>query len=372
MDNVKIGNKEAIALLVTITFNHIILNITKPIINLTSSSSLLNILYVSIIVICYTCLICYFLKKFPTCDIIDISNYLGGNVLKWIIGLAYVAYFIFWAGILLHLFSSFLQIIYFLVTKLFYIILLFLISAVTACNMKHNAVYRTIFIFFPFLVISTIILFFADIPYYEVEKIYPIFGNGLFTTFVSGLCNMFAFQALAYIYFIPPVLKKPEDLKKISVTAIVLSSIFLLLSIAIIIFMFSGFVETDELMPLFSATKYIEFGSFFRKPDSIYLLIWILAFMGYLGITLKFSTNILRKITIVKNEILLNVLLAICILIVSLIPKKHAFSTYLSNIVYKYSFFILVIGISFTVLLLATIKKIIRRWLSRVKTQSTL
>lgn len=74
MNNTRIGNKEAIALLVTITFNLIILNVTKSIINLTSSASLLNILYISIIVICYTCLICYFLKKFPTFDIIDISD----------------------------------------------------------------------------------------------------------------------------------------------------------------------------------------------------------------------------------------------------------------------------------------------------------
>lgn len=372
MDNVKIGNKEAIALLVTITFNHIILNITKSIINLTGSSSLLNILYISIIVICYTSLICYFLQKFPTYDIIDISDYLGGKTLKCIIGIAYVAYFVFWAGIFLNLFSSFLQIIYFPMTKLFYIIILFLISAITACNMKHNAVYRTIFIFFPFLIISTLILFLVDIPYYEVAKIYPIFGNGLFPTFVSGLCNIFAFQVIAYIYFIPPIMKKPEDIKNISITAIVLSSIFLLLSVAIIIFMFSGFVETDELMPLYSATKYIEFGSFFRKPDSIYLLIWILSFMSYLGITLKFSNRILRKITHIQNEILLNILIAIGIFIVSLLPKNRALSTFLSNTAYKYSFFILVIGISFSILFLANVKKFIRRWLSRVKTQSTL
>ena len=166
--------------------------------------------------------------------------------------------------------------------------------------------------------------------------------------------------------------KKPEDIKNISITAIVLSSIFLLLSVAIIIFMFSGFVETDELMPLYSATKYIEFGSFFRKPDSIYLLIWILSFMSYLGMTLKFSNRILRKITHIQNEILLNILIAIGIFIVSLLPKNRALSTFLSNTAYKYSFFILVIGISFSILFLANIKKIIRRWLSRVKTQSTL
>ena len=105
MDNTKIGNKEAIALLVTITFTHIILNITKSIINLTSSASLLNILYVGIISIIFTCVVCHFLNKFPTFDLLDISNYLGGNLLKWIIGTAYVAYFVFFGGILLHLFS---------------------------------------------------------------------------------------------------------------------------------------------------------------------------------------------------------------------------------------------------------------------------
>ena len=85
MDNTKIGNKEAIALLVTITFNHIILNITKSIIEFTFSSSLLNLLFIGLITLIYACLICYFLNKFPTFDLIDISNYLGGNFLKWFI-----------------------------------------------------------------------------------------------------------------------------------------------------------------------------------------------------------------------------------------------------------------------------------------------
>ena len=77
MDNTKIGSKEAIALLVTIAFNHIIINMTKDIIDLTASASLLNILYIGIIAIIFTSIICYFLNKFPTFDLVDISNYLG-------------------------------------------------------------------------------------------------------------------------------------------------------------------------------------------------------------------------------------------------------------------------------------------------------
>ena len=75
MENTKIGNKEAIALLVTIAFNHIIINSTKAIIDVTASASLLNILYIGIITIIFTSIICYFLNKFPTLDVSDKVSY---------------------------------------------------------------------------------------------------------------------------------------------------------------------------------------------------------------------------------------------------------------------------------------------------------
>ena len=365
MDNTKIGNKEAIALLVTITFNNIIMNITKTIISTTASASLLNILYVGIIAIIFTCIICYFLNKFPTFDLIDISKYLGGNVLKWIIGLLYIGYFIFFAGILLHMFASCLQIIYFPLTKIFYIILLFILAGLVTCNMKYNAIYRSTLIIFPFIIISTLFLFFSDIPFFQLEKMYPVFGNGLFTTFVSGLCNLFAFQGLAYIYFMPPMLKEPTKVKNIAVTSIVLSCIVLLICLAIILFMFNGFVETDELLPLYSAVKYIEFGSFFRKMDSIFVLILITSFVSYLSIALKFSTNILKKLTNFKNSSLLSFLLSIVLLCASIWPKNYAISTYFASDVYKYTFLILIIGISFLILLSATVKQKVRKWFKK-------
>ena len=367
MDNTKIGNKEAVALLVTITFTHIILNITKSIIETASSASLINILYLGIITIIFTCVICYFLNKFPTFDLLDISNYLGGRILKWIIGVAYVAYFLIFSGLLLYLFASYLQIIYYPLTKIFYIMLLLIIGAVVSSCMMHNFIYRSVSIFFPIIIISILFLFFADTPYYDIERVYPIWGNGLFTTFVSGLCNMFAFQAIAYIYFMPPLLKDSKQIKKISINAIVFSCIFLLISLAMILFMFSSLSRTDELMPLYTVTKYIEFGSFFRKLDSLYFLIWIIAFVSFLSINLKFSGNILRKLISAKKDTLFILILGIAVLIIGMLPKNYTISIHYLNIMYKYVFFILVIGISFLVLLLSIIKKSLkitmRRWL---------
>lgn len=365
MENTQIGNKEAIALLLTIAFNHIILTITKTIVETTSSASLLNILYVGIITIIFTSIICYFFNKFPTFDLIDISNYLGGKVLKWLVGLLYVGYFIFFAGNLLHIFSTFLQIVYFPMTKLFYIVLLFIISTFIACTMRHNAIYRSTFIFLPLLVISTLFLFFANFRYYEVERMYPLFGNGYFETFILGLSNMFAFQGLAHIYFMPSMLKEPNKIKHIALASIIFSCIFLLIGVSIILFMFNAFIETDELLPLYSASKYIEFGQFFQKLGSTFVLIWVIGFVGYLSINLKFSTNILKKISNIKNETIFTFLLSVALLFASLWQKNYAVSTFWADIVYKYSYFILVIGFTFLILLFATIKQKIRRWFNK-------
>ena len=357
MNNAKIGNKEAIALLVTITFNHIILNITKTIIDTTDSASILNLLYISIITIIFTCIICYFLNKFPTSDIVDISKYLGGNILKWIIGLAYIAYFIFFAGALLHTGASALQIVYYPLTKIFYIILFFVIGAIIIANMKNNAIYRSTFILFPVIVTSLIFLFLSDTPYFNMEKIYPIFGNGIHVTFLTGISNMFAFQALGYIYFMPPILKEQNQLKKIAVNSIVLSSIFLILSVSIILLMFYGSMDTDEFFPLYSATQYIEYGSFFRRLDSLFVLIWVISFLSFLGIALHFSSNIFKKLTNVENKSFFVYLLGFALLLASIWPKNHSISNFCIDTLYKYAFFILIIGISFLILFLARIKQ---------------
>ena len=201
MDNTKIGNKEAIALLTTISFNQLIVGGAKFIIIRCSSASLLNLLYISLIAIVVAGIMCYFLNNFPSYDLIDISSFLGGKYFKWIICIIYIAYFFLWTGNLLHIFSTSLQIIYFSQTSLFFIKLFILMSVIITCLFKNNAVYRSTFIIFPLILISTLFLFVSDIKFFYIENIYPMLGNGFFSTFFGGLSNLLIFQVLTYFFF---------------------------------------------------------------------------------------------------------------------------------------------------------------------------
>lgn len=356
MDKSKIGNREAIALIFTVMVNHTILSLCKDIVSSTGASSLLNVVYVSIIAILLAVLIYKLLNKFPGLDILDISNFLGGKVLKTIIGILFFSYFAFTAAILLNQFSNILQILYYPTADMLFIALLFIISICIVCNLNFSSIIRTNLLILPIVIISVIFLFFANIKHFSLENLYPILGNGINSTFIAGFGNLFAFGGLALLYFLPPNLKDYKQLKKITILSIILSAIYLLFNISTVLLMFESFVEIDELMPLYSAVRYIEFGTFFQRLDSIFLLIWLISFACYLAIVSNLCVDIFGKITNIKNTKIVALPFALLLLGISLTPNNISVSNFLGSTVYKYCFFILIIFISISILVLANIK----------------
>ncbi len=359
MENTRIGKSEAVALIVTIMINHAILNITKTIVSNTGSSSLLNVLYISIIALIISYILYVLLNKFPTFDILDVSNFLGGKILKFIVSILFLAYFIVFSATLLKNFALCLQIIYYPSTNIFFIIIVFLIATVFVCNLKYDAVFRSNLITAPLVILSIITLFIGNSKDFVFENVFPVLGYGLNETFFAGLSNLFAFQGLLYILFLPPRLKDVTKLRRITITSILLSAFYLIISIATIVFMFDSNVTDKLLMPLYSAVRYINFGDFFQRLDSIFILTWIISFVSYLSIVVDTCCNILRKVSNVKSTKFATVLITFFMLIVALLFKNYAVSTFWSDVVYKYAFFVM-LGLSFIILCLAYIVKIFK------------
>lgn len=357
MTKSKIGTIEAIMLVLTIVITHTISTLPREILVSTKSASLINLVVVSILVILFACLVSKLLRKFPGSDIIDVSEVLGGKVFKIVVGVIFIFYFLFSSSILLRNFCESLKIIYYPMTNLLFIIAMFVIAVCVANRLDFNASLKTNLLILPLVLASIIFLFFANMNKFSPERIFPIFGDGLFNTFVIGLGNIASFGGVVFLYFLPPYMKQPEKLKRVCVISIGLSSIYLILCVATLLFMFSFFIDTNEITPLYNATRYIEFGSFFQRLESVFLLIWILAFACYLSIVIKFSMSIFKKLTNIETKKPLVDIFGLLILGVSLIPKNYAISEYLEVKVYP----CLVIGIVFflggSILVLANLVK---------------
>lgn len=359
MESTRIGNWEAVALIMTVMANHAILNTTKTIINSTNSAAILNAIYISIIALLVSYIICKLLSKFPTFDIIDISNFLGGKVLKVILSILFFAYFIFFSANLLKAFAYFLQTIYYTSTNTFFIIIVFLITSVLVCNLRNNSIFRSNLLTIPLVIFSIIVLFLGNAGDFVFQNVFPILGYGVTDTFLMGISNLFAFQGLIHLLFLPPNLKDVTKLKKITLLSISMSAIYLIFSVGIIVLLFDSTVTSTLLMPLYSAARYIEFGSFFQRLDSIFILIWIISFVSYISVIISTCCNILRKITPVNSIKFSSSLISFLILVVTFFSQSYATVTFIINIAYQYGFFI-VLGISLTIMLIASIFKSIK------------
>lgn len=353
----KIGNMEAIFLIVTIMINHIILNLPKVLLDFSGSSTLLNIVFVTVIALCIVYFISRILKRFPSMDILDISEFLGSKFLKNMIGILFMIYFLFSASTFLRSFCESIKIIYFPRTPLLLLILLFVIGIILCNRLGMQSIIRANLIFIPAILFSIIFIFFANLDNFTAQRIFPLFGNGIVPTFFSGISNLFAFGGISLLYFIPPTLKDSKEFKKVANISILLSGIWLLFSVATLLFIFPSITTTDEILPLYLASRFIEFGRFFQRLDAVFLLIWIISMMSYLSILLSFIVSIFKKVTAFQYSYITIYGSALLILLFSLIPQNYVQVHFLETTVYKYFVLSLVFVISLTVLIFAALKE---------------
>ncbi len=359
MTEKKIGNIEAIAVVLTVMINHIILNLPKSIISTTSSGSIINVIFVTLIAFIIVYLISQLLKNFPSLDILDISKFLGGKVLKFIIGVLFLCYTIFTISIVLRSFSETLKIIFFPRTPVQIIMLLFLLAIVFVNKLGFQAIARSNLFFMPIILFSILFIFVANFGNYTVQRVFPLLGNGAVSTFLSGISNLFAFGGIAYLYFLPPHLKEQKDYTKIAFSAIGVSGIFLLMSVTTLLLLFPLLTSSEEILPLYLAARFIEFGRFFQRLDAVFVFTWIISMACYLSLALYFATNIFKKITNIQySKWVIGLIASICFGI-ALIPQDLKQISFLENNVYKFIILILVIGVGLGILIFANIKNLI-------------
>lgn len=357
MQKSKLGTIEAIMLILTIVVAHSVLSMPTNILSSYKSASILNVIYISIIAIGIAYLIYKLLKNFPSMDIIDISELVGGKFFKNIVGIVFIIYFILSASLMLRNFCESIQILYFPMTNITFIMALIIIAICIANRLDFTATVKANVIILPIALLGILFLFFTNINKFVPERIFPILGESAYNTFVLGVTNIASFGGIAYIYFLPPLLKESTKFKKITLISVAATAIYLVFTIATLLFIFTFFTNVSEISPLYTATRYIEFGSFFQRLESVFLLIWILVFACYLSIVCKFSISIFQKITGITNKKPLIDIFGLLILSIALIPKNIAISQSFENKIYPYLMISIVLILGLGILVFANMAK---------------
>ena len=147
------------------------------------------------------------------------------------------------------------------------------------------------------------------------------------------------------------------QIKKIALISVAVTAIYLILCVSTLLFMFSFFITTNEITPLYNATRYIEFGNFFQRLESAFLLIWTLAFACYLSIVTKFSMSIFQKLTHIETKKPLIDVFGLLILGIALLPKDYAISSMFETKIYPSLVLGIVFCLGLSILIIANLQK---------------
>lgn len=320
----KISTIEAIALILIVSINRLILYLPQNILISCGSSAILNVLYISIIAVILTLIISMLYKRFSGSDIFDISEFLGGKVLKNIVGIFVIIYIIFISSILIREFCEILHILYYANAPVVYLILAFIVVACIANLISEHSTVRTnLFICF-LMILSLVLCFLLAVPNMTYQRIFPILGNGLQETFLNGLVNVFSFNGLMVLYLLPSMLQdsSSKNFKKIALISVAATAILLILSTVCLLLSFSFVTNIENISPLYLLISNNQFGEYFQHPESLFILVWVLSFMTYLNIAIMFILKILKKLTHVKNVRPFVIPLCIIIFIGAIIPQS--------------------------------------------------
>ena len=356
MEN-KLENFEALMCLMMMSIANIVLISSRVLIKTADSASLLNALFISLVAIIITIILCLLSKQFVGKDLINVSEFLGAKPLKIIIGFGYVFYFILTIGVFLKKMSDAMQVIYYPLTNIVFIIIIFCIACGVIAGLRNNSLFKSMVLLVPFLYLAVVLIFLGNSKNFNFQNIFPLLGNGAKATFLTGLSNIFSFTGLIYLLLLPSKLKYPEKITKIGLTFTILSGIYILFCVASIIFLFGDILHNSDLPPLYISVRYIEFGTFFQRLDAAFIFICVLGFICALNINLFFILDILKEITNISNS---KPLIYPCLLTslgIALTIKQSSTLEYLENNLSKILFIIFAIAIPFIIMICATIKK---------------
>ena len=357
MDNSKLENIEAIAFLTLISINGMVLSTSQAIIRTCSSASLITSFIVSLLAIVVVLILSLFAKNFSGKSILDISDFLGGKILKFSVGIIFIVYFTFRASLFLKKICDCLQTIYYPMTNIIFISLLFCIATGIVIFLGNNCIFKTAVLVLPLMLASVVLIFVGNGKNFDFTNIFPILGNGITSTFLSGLSNIYAFYGLAYLLFVPQKLKHPENFRKICLIAIILSSCFLLFSCGNILFLFGEKFSNSEFFPLYISVRSIEFGTFFQRLDSMFLLFCVLGFIPIFSINTYIVIDIFKNITNISNEKPIIFAYLLSIFGITMCYKLNSTILFLETTISKSLLLIIGILLPFLILIFANIKK---------------
>lgn len=296
MENkITFGKWEAVALLINSICARIFLNFPRQIIEDSGTAAWIETLYFSLIVLLAFFVIEKLYTRFEGKDLIDIAEYGAGSIGRVIIGLVVTSLLLYIGPVFLREYAENMKVIALNVSPISFVMLFFLVGIIIAAYMGIEAIVRFHAMAVPIITVTFFIIIFGVAPYFNIDNFFPLLGNGVYSIVAKGAVNVSIYAPMVYLFLIPPFIKTHKNFKNVGYLTIGLSVFFFLVSCAAYLAVNPYETAIENFLPMYQMARLINYGRFFQRVESIFMLAWAATALMYLSVILYFICYIFKK-----------------------------------------------------------------------------
>ncbi|HHV98660.1 MAG TPA: endospore germination permease [Clostridiaceae bacterium] len=325
------GVWEAVTIMVILFCTQVFLDFPRTMVENAGNAGWILVIYVTIIVLLLFAIMSKLYSRFEGMDILDISEYLAGNVGRIIAGMVFLVYFVFILSVVLREYAENVKTVSLPTTPIVYIMCFFAISMIVGAYAGIEALVRTSAVSVPVIIVAYISILLGVSQYFDITNLFPILGTGAKDIFINGIPKISFFSAISVLFFIAPFVKTYKNFKSVGYISIIIAGIGLTLSSLVYMLVFPYPASLENVLPLYTLARLINYGRFFQRIETIFVVIWDTVAMLYLSTVLFLTVYVFKKTFKLVYYKPLIIPFTLIIVTVSLIPQSYMSVVELEN-----------------------------------------
>ena len=217
-------------------------------------------------------------------NIIQLAEMIGKKWLKIIVGVVVFVVLLINYSSIIRIFPETVKIVLLQDFKIEFIIPIFMLAIGIGAYIGLEPIARVNNMFMPLAGIVLLLSLILLIPYFNINNIFPILGNGVYSITVKGINTISLFSDILLLNILLPYCENTSEAKKSGWRAIYISAtigVVILLSYCLI---YPYPVSREFMIPVYQLSRVIHLGNFFSRFEVIFQFVWSILVLIYSSI----------------------------------------------------------------------------------------
>ncbi|MGG3451018.1 GerAB/ArcD/ProY family transporter [Domibacillus aminovorans] len=328
-DNNKINTRQFTCLAILFVIGDTLLFVPSDVTSIAKQDGWLSAILAAVMGIFLVTLYSFLGKRFPSMNIVDISEKVLSLWVGKIIGVLFVFFALIDSSITIWELGDFMTTKIMPDTPINAILILFLSIIIFGIHVGVEPLARTAEIIFPWVILLFLILVLSVSPKINLENIQPVLEDGVKPVLRGSLPLIGFYLESVLLLMVLPYVNQTKRITKSFVIGMITGSSFLFIIILLSILVLGSYLTSNSIYPSYALARKISIGSFLQRIEVILAFIWF--FTVYFKVTICFyaATAGLAQVFKIKDHKVLMFPLALIVYALALITAPS--TTYVNQ-----------------------------------------